>query len=185
MKHAVPITLPFSDGFSLIEVLITLVVLGFGLISLAGLQGTVLQETGQAKARTIAAQLAEEKLEDLRNFTVLRTTAGTTAYQDIGTNLGGTKNVNQSLRLASGSVTIADSNAQYNRSWTVSNFSYGGPNATAGNFTSTVLKPYPDFKKIAITVSWTDQDNQTHNIILNSVISAVDPAKSARVLLFY
>ena len=53
-------------GFSLLEVLITLVVLGTGLISLARFQGAVLQENDGTKARSVALQLAEERIEQFR-----------------------------------------------------------------------------------------------------------------------
>ena len=60
-------------GVSLIEVLITLVVLGMGLMSLAKFQGTVMKDNSMGKERTVAIHLAQQKLEDLRNFSEVTT----------------------------------------------------------------------------------------------------------------
>ncbi|MBI3343312.1 MAG: prepilin-type N-terminal cleavage/methylation domain-containing protein [Gammaproteobacteria bacterium] len=44
----------YQRGVSLIEVLITLIVLGMGLMSLAKFQGTVIKDNGMGKERTVA-----------------------------------------------------------------------------------------------------------------------------------
>ncbi len=60
-----------QGGFSLIEVLITLVVLAVGLVALAKFQGTAIESGSLAKERTVAAHLAQQKLDDLRNYACL------------------------------------------------------------------------------------------------------------------
>lgn len=57
-----------SRGFSLIEVLITVAVLAVGLVAMARFQGTALQVSSLAKDRNEAVALAEQKIEQLRNF---------------------------------------------------------------------------------------------------------------------
>lgn len=170
-------------GFSLLEVLITLIVLGIGLISLAKFQGTVLQDNDLAKARAIAVQLAEEKIEDLRSYQEIITidpvtlavltscTTGTIRYGCIATNQGGS--------IGSGIVTV--SAIDYNRTWTVDDYCYASPNSGAST-TAACKYEYPDYKLVTVTVAWTDQDNIPRNIALKTIISAVDPAKSGRVL---
>ena len=55
-----------AKGFSLVEVLIALVVLGVGLLGLARLQLNMLGGTAESVLQDSAVRLAEEKLESLR-----------------------------------------------------------------------------------------------------------------------
>lgn len=56
-----------QSGFTLIEALIALVVLSLGLFGLMQIQTRVMTETGDSKTRTAAVNIAQEKLEELRN----------------------------------------------------------------------------------------------------------------------
>lgn len=173
-------------GFSLLEVLITLIVLGIGLISLAKFQGTVLVDNDLAKARVIAVQLAEEKLEDLRQYEELVTidpvtlevdadcTAGTIRYDCIDDNAGGA--------IEDGLVIV--SAVDFTRTWEVTDYCYDRtlPKTAATTITADCKFPYPDYKLITVTVEWTDQDGEARDVVLNTIISATDPAKSGRVL---
>ena len=53
-------------GFTLVEALIALVILSFGLFGLMQLQARVMAGTSASKTQTIAANLAQQKLEELR-----------------------------------------------------------------------------------------------------------------------
>lgn len=55
-----------QTGFTLIEALIALLVLSLGLFGLMQTQTRVMTETGDSKTRTVAVNLAQEKLEELR-----------------------------------------------------------------------------------------------------------------------
>ena len=55
-------------GFSLIEVLIAVIVLSFGLLALAALQGSLFKASTEAKAQSVALGLASEKLEFFRGY---------------------------------------------------------------------------------------------------------------------
>jgi prepilin-type N-terminal cleavage/methylation domain-containing protein len=55
-------------GFSLLEVLIAVVVLSIGLLALATLQANLARGTADARARTAAVSLVEERIETLRSF---------------------------------------------------------------------------------------------------------------------
>lgn len=57
-----------QGGFSLVEVFVALLVLSVGLIALAKLQVDLVRGSSDARTRTIALSLAEEKVEDLRTF---------------------------------------------------------------------------------------------------------------------
>lgn len=64
-------------GLSLVEVFVALLVLSVGLIALAKLQVDLVRGSSDARTRTVALALAEEKVEDLRTFAV---TAGAGAW---------------------------------------------------------------------------------------------------------
>ncbi len=68
-------------GFSLAEILITLLVMGIGLVALAKFQGGLLQGSDLAKQRTVAANLAQDKMEELRNFETV--TGSSASYSSI------------------------------------------------------------------------------------------------------
>lgn len=159
-------------GFSLLEVLITLVVLGAGLISLAKFQGTVLQDNGLAKERSVAAQLAEQRIEQFRSFRVLNAAVGAIAYEDISAG-------------AAAPITVA--NVAYTGSWTVNDFCF----PIARNSAAVAVppppgvncrRPLPDFKNVTVKFEWTDQDGALQKVSLATSIAAVDPAYSGRVI---
>ena len=53
-------------GFTLIEVLVAIVVLGVGILALVGTSGTVTRMIGRGKIETRAAQAASRRMETLR-----------------------------------------------------------------------------------------------------------------------
>lgn len=65
-----------TSGFSLIEVLIAFMVIALGSASLVQLHRGYLRQGSNSTQREEAMHLAENKLDDLRTFEVLRTTSG-------------------------------------------------------------------------------------------------------------
>ena len=59
---------PTRRGFSLIEVLVAVVILSVGLLALAALQINIVRSSADAKSRSTALSLAQEKLEQAREF---------------------------------------------------------------------------------------------------------------------
>ena len=55
-----------ESGFSLIEVLISIIILSFGLLGMVGLQAAALQANREAKAQSTASSLARELAEMMR-----------------------------------------------------------------------------------------------------------------------
>ena len=53
-------------GFTIIEVIVAMVILGVGVVALAGSSATVSRMVGRGKTSTLAAQVASEQLEKLR-----------------------------------------------------------------------------------------------------------------------
>ena len=97
-------------GFTLLEALIALVLVAFGLLVLAGVNLKLARSEDVAKQRGEAARLAQEKIEQLRSFTRISSQPGTLAWND----------------LANGGDTIAEpvapeyhTNTTFARSWTL------------------------------------------------------------------
>lgn len=53
-------------GFSLIEILVTLVIIAFGLLGVAGLQATALRTTVESTSRSMAVRMANDMADRLR-----------------------------------------------------------------------------------------------------------------------
>jgi type IV pilus modification protein PilV len=160
-----------STGFSLIEVLVAVVVLSFGLLALAALQGSLFKASAEAKAQTVALGLAAEKLEYFRGF------GDMAAYQSIDT--------------GSDAATINVGGVAFARAWTVTRCAY--PNA-GGNFNCTVANTGAlstnavtgyalnnEFKRVLVNVTWTNAEGASQRVSLEEAVAALDPADSAKL----
>ena len=56
-----------NEGFTLIEVLITLVILSVGLLALAGLQISAIKGNANSKRMTMAVSISEKKIEQIKH----------------------------------------------------------------------------------------------------------------------
>jgi type II secretory pathway pseudopilin PulG len=97
---------PFSrlqreGGFTIVEALVALLIMTFGMLAISGMQMSLSQNSDISKQRTEATRLANEKMEELRSFTAIST--GTITWNG----------------LADGSDTIS-TNTTYTRSWSLS-----------------------------------------------------------------
>jgi type IV pilus assembly protein PilV len=88
--------LSIEDGFTLIEIMITLVILSVGLTALAGLQVSAIKGNTFSKRMTAAVSIANQKLEQLKD----------TDYANI---------------LSESSTQITQSNMRFTRQVTVTN----------------------------------------------------------------
>ncbi|MFO7542359.1 MAG: hypothetical protein R6W97_06035 [Thiobacillus sp.] len=171
----------------MLEVLFAIVILSIALLATARLHAMVTQDGSYAKARGVAANLAREKLDDLKSFTVLADNPETTAvnecaapvscFSEIANNAGGREKADGTLTLPSGAITNAAYSYTYNRNWTVTNYyicTPGSAPATA-NCASPNAKPYPDFKTVTLTVDWTDEKNAAQSVVMQASIYSSDP----------
>ncbi|MBK9136249.1 MAG: prepilin-type N-terminal cleavage/methylation domain-containing protein [Betaproteobacteria bacterium] len=76
---------PVGRGISLIEALVAMAIMAFGMLGVVGMQATLRANADAAKQRSEATRLAEEKIEQWRSFSVLPTTTGVKAFADIAT----------------------------------------------------------------------------------------------------
>lgn len=83
-------------GISLIDAMLAMVILAGGLVAVAQFQGGLIASSGQTKARAEAVQLAQDKIEQLRNLVL----------------------ESQYTGLTSGSDQVTGVNATFARSWT-------------------------------------------------------------------
>lgn len=178
----------YARGVSMLEVLFAIVILSIALLATARLHAMVTQDGSYAKARGVAANLAQEKLDDLKSFTVLVDNAATTTvnecaapvycFSEMADDAGGKENSAGALALPSGDITNAAYGYTYNRTWTVTNYyicAAGGAPATS-NCASPNAKPFPDFKSVTLTVSWTDEKNAAQSVVMQATIYSSDPA---------
>ncbi|MGS3184019.1 prepilin-type N-terminal cleavage/methylation domain-containing protein [Aeromonas taiwanensis] len=144
-----------QKGFGLLEILITLVLLGVGVAGLVSLARGMLSTAREGGRYEIAMRLAESKLDEFRNFNEVRSaTPPLTAYKDIVTGSG-----SQSL-----------SNDSYAVNWTVTNqFLNGGVWSTTQP--ATYLYDYPERKRIVVRVAWNDNDGAGRYLELAGAIS--------------
>lgn len=162
-----------EGGFSLLEVLIAVLVIAIGLLSLAQLHGSLLQDSGLSKARTVALYLAQEKIEDLRSFETLRSATGKQAFADIADDAGGAI----AADVSTGDGNTVYSATDYARSWAVTDYCFNAVNSTPVTCSPSAPN-IPDLKRVAVTVSWQDRDGNTQGITLTTLIAAADPRQA-------
>ena len=140
-------------GFGLIEVLISTVVLGVGLVGVAQFQGNVYKDGSLSKQRAEALIIAEKKLEELRHFSTI------SEYEN---------NFTSSL---SGIQTVE--NTTINRDTTTFTLkAYVKPDATGRSTDISVQVTWPD---------QTDSGNVTDDttVQLSTIVSTNTPASLA------
>jgi type IV pilus modification protein PilV len=143
-------------GISLIEALVSLLVLALGMLSFAALQSRLRLNSDLAKQRSEAVRIAQEDLENFRAFGTLSADATVTnnlAYSQI------TSGASQKTVLASNVTTTTNATYQITR--------------------QIVDNPVANFKDLLITVSWNDRINGAQTVTLHSTIAKNDPALSA------
>jgi type IV pilus assembly protein PilV len=91
------------NGEGLVEVLITLLIVVVGVLGIVRFQNYLAYNNSLAQQQEDATIIALQELEMLRDYQVLDTTSGYTAYQDI----------------VSGAATIVGVTATFTATWTV------------------------------------------------------------------
>lgn len=97
-----------SGGFTVIEVMIALVVLGAGIAGILSIQMTALRATAYSRHAAEASVLAEDKLELLRTTPVDRLAGGSDQVDELGSpRADGRYQRTWSVSAASGVITVA------------------------------------------------------------------------------
>ena len=142
MKKA-PAAWKKGGGFTSIEVIIAIMLLGVALLGLASVTVSVIRGNDFSKMVTTATTQARDKMEELKSIAASQPnpcTAPNSCYDN----------------LAGGSDTV---DAVYTRQWTV-----GAVGAAAPQNDQTIMK------KITVTVTWT-WNIWPHSVTLNTIIS--------------
>lgn len=140
---------PRQRGFTLIEAMIVLVIVAFGLLALAGMQIMLSRNADVAKQRTEAMRLAQDQMERFRSYTGISADAAALDWQDLATT--GSDPLNP--------ITSSYSNTIFSRSWVVN------------GSTEDAMRP------VSVTVAWIDRAGEPQSVTLTSVISNTDPAR--------
>src|SRR5579862_6704677 len=101
-----------SRGFSLIEVLVALIIIGVGMLGIAKIQALAYASTGTAAARSIAAIEASSLAAAMRANRDYWTTAGVAATQTITTTAANVVSSTDGALLAPGACNTAVCNMQ-------------------------------------------------------------------------
>lgn len=147
-----------QKGFGLLEILITLVVLGVGVVGLVAMSKSALTVSQDGRRYETAMRLAESKLDEFRNFNgVMTATAPLTAYNQITS--------------ASAAVTL--SGEPYSLAWTVTN-QYLNSSTWQGTAPVGYRLSYPGRKAVAVNVGWSDSEGQSHTLQLVGNVSPIE-----------
>ena len=170
-----------SQGFSLLEVLIGILIFSLGIMALASLQGSLARNSGDSNARTVAINIAEERIEQMRRFRQV----GPSVDPDVATFAG----------IATGTATETVGQIDYTVTTVVTPYFYDYDSGTFGT-TNTDSSLYGDMKLVQVTVTWNDGqefrvDETTTtsgqlgsgSITLSDVISSIASPAGGKVLL--
>lgn len=138
-------------GFTIVEALVALIIMGFGILSLAGMQAMLSRNADDAKQRTEAVRLAQEKIEQLRSYTGIASTL-------VGQGVVSSTALNWNA--LAGSTDTISTNAAYTRTWTL-----GGATGDP-------------MRALTVNVGWIDRAGAAQNVALSSVLAKIDPADS-------
>lgn len=149
-------------GFSLIEAMFSALILGVALLGLAGFQAVAMKDGSLVKARSVAASLAQEKLDDLRSFATLD------AFDVIADDEGGVLPADE----------VAGYTDIYERAWTVT-CATESAGAALDFDTCTDPDAKADAKLATVTIKWKDSKGDDQSVSLQGVIYAMDPYRMA------
>lgn len=138
-----------ESGFTILEALIALLVMAFGMLALASMQLSLSRSADVAKQRTEAMRLAQERIERMRSFVGI--SAGAINWDALP---AGVETLN--------SASVAT--LQTNTTFTVT--------PTLGGAIADSLRP------VSVTVTWDDRAGVSNSVVVSSVISRSDPSDS-------
>jgi prepilin-type N-terminal cleavage/methylation domain-containing protein len=181
-------------GFTLLEVLIALAVFSVGMLGLLGMVATSIQANTLSQQTSVATNLAQDKLEEMKNMSfdslfqpsaadpTLSTNAppadmtdidpvtGTSTTVSAGDNGGNTCSANSPC----GDVTANDLIWTYSRPATIDNKSYNriwtvqrNPTLTVNGANQTVFRSI----RLEAIASWTDSSGRAHRVSVATIVS--------------
>jgi Tfp pilus assembly protein PilV len=142
-----------QHGVSLIEALVAMAVMAFGMLGVVGVQATLRYNADVSKQRSEAVRLAQQWIENNRSFTAVSTTSGAFTYSDLA-------DVSQA-------ITGYTTNTAYTLVAGV---------AASGD---TPQSDLPRMKTLRVTVNWADRTaasgTTNQSVELNTAIARIMP----------
>lgn len=152
-------------GFTLIEVLVAVAVLSFGLLAIGSFHAKLINQSTHNKARTEALALAQEKLDELRNYANAHELVGKLVNNPVANPAPGSEylyvdDVPTAEKPYADATTIDGTNATFTRSWTISRLN--------------------ELSKAVVTVKWSDRDGAQY-VTLETDLTYRNPRGTADV----
>jgi type II secretory pathway pseudopilin PulG len=141
-------------GVALIEALIALAIMAFGMLAVVGMQATLRQNSDLSRQRAEAVRIAQQEIERVRAYLLLADPSGV--------------NTNTFSLLNDRSEVLGPtpgSNAEYTLSTKVKEGA-GVPSLAAGN---------PSVKTLQVDVDWVDRNGVAQNVRLSTTVHGVAP----------
>ena len=132
-------------GVSLLEALVALAIMAFGMLGVVGMQSTLRTNSDVSKQRAEAVRIAQRHIEDWRAFAVLAPTASVADFSDI-------------TNIVSAPITGLTTNTSYALSATVLSPSVGR-----------------QFRTFSVRVDWADRNGQAQNVTMATAIAGIAP----------
>jgi len=139
---------PRARGVALIEALVALLVMAFGMVAVAGLMTTMRRSADVAKQRGEALRIAQQQMETWRDYSVL--SSPTSNQRDYTTNI--------STSLPNPKPTLG--NATYTLTPLVTPMDGSASDA---------------YRTVTMTITWADRAGVTQTVSTDSAIARVDP----------
>ena len=134
-------------GFSLLEALIGLVIMAFSLLTLVSVNLKLMRSEDVARQRGEAATLAQERIEQMRDYTQIASSANRLAWNDLAS---GNDVIDSSVDYAT--------NTRFERRW---------------RLLGTAADP---MRRLQVTVNWVDRTDEPQTVTFSTMISKSDPA---------
>lgn len=153
-----------SAGFSLLEVMIAVVVLATGLLALAALQASLARNSADAKVRGRVATMVSARMDELRSLGYGNAAlAAGTVITDSTTDPCGDGDATDWIDCTRTQAGLSSlSVTQVTQIWSSA---VGAAKFTAGRVPAT---NEPEFKRIALTATWTDGTGSSHSLAMAS-----------------
>jgi type IV pilus modification protein PilV len=179
-------------GLGLIEVLIAVFVLAFGILALASLQMASIRAAAESRARTAGTFLAQEKLEELRSFATLVADADDDGAVDLVVDTDGDGIADATApafdQIASGSDTLDEitggaTGFNFTRSWTAVPCRIENDGATTCD--ADLGANEINFMRLAVRVAWDSvegDEGELGEVVIEDSLGATSPMDAAVAL---
>lgn len=156
-------------GMSLIEAMVAMLIVSFGMMAVVGMQVTFGRNSEEAKIRGEAVRLAQLKMDQLRAFEQRMDEAGKFSY--CGKVVSSTTATDADVDKRP--ITESLSNTTYTITWVVS------PAETAADCSTppaTSSTPTPMHRTVRVNVAWTDRTGASRTFVMDGVLAKLEPA---------